>query len=244
MTHDDYLAHHKYVSKVGGPGHWKYIYTTQSNGVGLDGAGPNVSRSTTYHTPLANVTKTDTKSVLSGRTSTGFKVSPGAVTNPNNVDKTISRYSNVAGKKLSEINKTISRYSKVAGKKLSEINKTKGTIQKAAGKKLSEINRSINSLGVPKKYKKFKDGITKIDDNHGALKTKNGHTHDVEWKTTLGNSTSRVSKPKLSNTKNNKNSGYIKNQDSSTYNTKLKTTLENSTAPNYSGKDKKKKGHK
>lgn len=54
MTHDDYLAHHKYGSKVGGPGHWKYIYTTQSNGVGIDGAGPNVSRSTTYHTPLAD----------------------------------------------------------------------------------------------------------------------------------------------------------------------------------------------
>ena len=35
MTHDDYLAHHKYVSRVGGPGHWKYIYTTQSNGVEL-----------------------------------------------------------------------------------------------------------------------------------------------------------------------------------------------------------------
>ena len=204
MTHDDYLAHHKYVSRVGGPGHWKYIYTTQSNGVGIDGAGPNVSRSTTYHTPLANVTKTDTKSVLSGRTSTGFKVSPGAVTNPNNVNKTISRYSKVAGKKLSEINKTISRYSKVAGKNLSEISKAKGTIQKAAGKKLSEINRSINSLGVPKKYNKFKDGITKIDGNHDVLKTKNGHTYDVEWKTTLGKS----------------------------------------TAPNYSGKDKKKKGHK
>ena len=205
MTHDDYLAHHKYVSRVGGPGHWKYIYTTQSNGVGIDGAGPNVSRSTTYHTPLVNVTKTDTKSVLSGRTSTGFKVSPGAVTNPKNVDK------------------------------------AKGTIQKAAGKKLSEINRSINSFGVPKKYKKFKDGITKIDDNHSALKTKDGHTYDVKWKTTLGNSTSGGNKPKVSNTKS---SGYIKNQDGSTYKTEWKTTLGNSTAPNYSEKDKKKRRHK
>lgn len=26
MTHDDYLAHHKYISKKGGPGNWKYIY--------------------------------------------------------------------------------------------------------------------------------------------------------------------------------------------------------------------------
>lgn len=223
MTHDDYLAHHKYVSRVGGPGHWKYIYTTQSNGVELDGAGPNVSRSTTYHTPLANVTKTDTKSVLSGRTSTGFKVSPGAVTNPKNVDKTISQYSNMASKKLSEINKA------------------KGVIQKAAGKKLSEINRSINSLGVPKKYKKFKDGITHIDKDHDILKTKDGHTYDVKWKTTLGNSTSGGNKPKVSNTKS---SGYIKNQDGSTYKTEWKTTLGNSTAPNYSGKDKKKKGHK